>query len=99
MVGRGKGVLFLGRDDPLKSTAPKDQLKAEHEKIIVLLGILQGICAELEAKEDINLLYLEQVNEFMKIFVDKFHHGKEKDLLFQRCGKPGFVENQAPLAN
>ena len=73
----------------MKSTAPTDQLKAEHEKIMILLRILQGICAELEAKRDINPLYLGQVIEFMKIFVDKLHHGKEEELLFPMMRKVG----------
>jgi len=97
MVGRGKGVLFLRREDPLKSTAPTDQLKAEHEKILILLGILKRICAELEAKRDINLLYLGQVIEFIKIFVDKFHHGKEEDLLFPAMRKAGVRREPGPI--
>ena len=97
MVGRGKGVLFLRREDPLKSTAPTDQLKAEHEKILILLGILKRICAKLEAKRDINPLYLGQVIEFMKIFVDKFHHGKEEDLLFPVMRKAGVRRGPGPI--
>ena len=79
----------MRREDLLKSTAPTDQLKAEHEKILIFLGILQRICAGLEAKRDINPRYLGQVIEFIKIFVDKFHHGKEEDLLFPEMRKIG----------
>ena len=81
----------------MKSTAPTDQLKAEHEKIMILLDILQRICAELEAKRDINPLYLGQVIEFMKIFVDKFHHGKEEDLLFPAMRKAGGLRESGPI--
>lgn len=81
----------------MKSTAPTDQLKAEHEKILVFLGILQRICAELEGKRDINPLYLEQVIEFIKIFVDKFHHGKEEDLLFPAIRKAGGLRESGPI--
>ncbi len=97
MVGRGKGVLFLRREDPLKSTTPTDQLKAEHEKILILLGILERICARLEAKRNINPLFLGQVIEFMKIFVDKFHHGKEEDLLFPAMRKAGVRREPGPI--
>ena len=89
--------MFLRREDPLKSTVPTDQLKAEHGKIMILLRILQGICAELEAKRDINPLYLGQVNEFMKIFVDKLHHGKEEDLLFPAMRKAGVRRQPGPI--
>jgi hemerythrin-like domain-containing protein len=79
------------------STAPTEQLKAEHEKILIFLGILQRICAELEAKEDINPLYLGQVIEFMKIFVDKFHHRKEEDFLFPAMRKAGVRREPGPI--
>lgn len=85
------------RQDPLKSMAPTDQLKAEHEKILILLGILERICAWHEAKRDINPFYLGQAIEFMKIFVDKFHHGKEEDLLFPAMQKAGVRREPGPI--
>jgi len=82
----------------LKGTAPTDQLKAEHEKILIFLGIIQRICAGLEAKRDINPLYLGQVIEFIKIFVDKFHHGKEENLLFPAMRKAGGLRESGPIS-
>ena len=73
----------------MKSTAPTDQLKAEHENILSLLGILDRMCAELEAKRDIDPLFLGRVVEFMKTFIDKIHHGKEEELLFPMMRKVG----------
>ena len=81
----------------MKSAAPTDQLKAEHEKILILLGILERIWVGFEAKRDINPLYLEQVIEFIKIFVDKFHHGKEEDLLFPAMRKAGGLRESNPI--
>ncbi len=81
----------------MQSTAPTDRLKAEHEKISTLLGILERICAGLEAKRDINPLYLRQVIEFVKIFVDEFHHGKEEDLLFPAMQKAGVRREPGPI--
>jgi hemerythrin-like domain-containing protein len=89
--------LFLRTEDPLKSTAPTDQLKAEHEKILILLGILERICARLEAKQNINPLFLEEVIQFIKIFIDKFHHGKEEDLLFPAMRKAGVRRQPGPI--
>jgi hemerythrin-like domain-containing protein len=77
--------------------APTDQLKAEHEKILILLGVLERICAGLEAKRNINPLFLGQVIEFMKIFVDKFHHGKEEDSLFPAMQKAGVRREPGPI--
>jgi len=81
----------------LKSAAPTDQLKAEHEKILIFFGILERIWVRFEAKRDINPLYLEQVIEFIKIFVDKFHHGKEEDILFPAMRKAGGLRESGPI--
>lgn len=90
--GRGRG-----REDPLKSIAPTDQLKAEHEKILILLRILERICARLEVRRNINPLYLGQMINFMKVFIDKFHHGKEEDLLFPAMQKAGVRREPCPI--
>ena len=80
--GREKEVL-------LRSTTPTDRLKAEHERILSFLRILGRICTELEAKRDIDPSHLGYAVEFMKVFVDKIHHGKEEDLLFPMMRKAG----------
>jgi len=73
----------------LKSTIPTDHLRAEHENILSFLGILGRMCTGLEAKRSMSFLHLGYAIEFMKIFVDKIHHGKEEGMLFPMMRNAG----------
>lgn len=58
------------------------QLKDEHEGVKVMLGILDQVCKQLGATGNLNNEHFEGILEFLKVFVDKCHHGKEEELLF-----------------
>jgi len=60
-----------------------EQLVDEHRTIKPVLKIIDKICERLESGEDVDPRHLEQIVEFIRIFADKTHHGKEEDLLFQ----------------
>ncbi len=70
---------------------PTEQLKAEHEGIRLMLKILDKVCGKLESAQGFNQEHFSKIIEFLKIFVDKCHHGKEEDLLL-----PAMVEAGAP---
>jgi len=57
---------------------PTVQLKAEHEGVKLMLKILDKVCGK---PEEINTEHFAKILEFLKVFVDKCHHGKEEDLL------------------
>ncbi|MGE5283764.1 MAG: hemerythrin domain-containing protein [Actinomycetota bacterium] len=72
--------------------SPTEQLKEEHEGIRVMLDILAKVCDRLESGARVDQRHLEQILEFLKVFVDKCHHAKEEDILFpamEQAGVPG----------
>ncbi len=71
-----------GKEGGALEMTATDRLKAEHESILSLLGILDRICERFKSKADIDAAYLRQAIEFMKVFIDRIHHGKEENLLF-----------------
>lgn len=72
------------------------QLRDEHEGIKIMLSILEQICKKLEAKGSLNIEHFEGVLEFLKVFVDTCHHGKEEDLLFPALETAG-VPKEGPI--
>jgi len=60
---------------------PTDQLVEEHNAIKLILRVLDKICIKLENNEIINPEVLDSILDFIKIFADKCHHGKEEDRL------------------
>ena len=73
---------------------PTDQLKEEHREILLMLKVLENVCARIQEKVNIDLNHLEGILEFFKIFVDECHHGKEEELLF-----PALVPLERRLIN
>ena len=58
------------------------QLKEEHEGVKVMLAVLERVCRKLEETRHLDQKHFEKILEFLKVFVDRCHHGKEEELLF-----------------
>ena len=70
---------------------PTEQLKAEHEGIKLMLKILDKVCGKLKSAQELNQEHFSKMLEFLRVFVDKCHHGREEDLLM-----PAMVEAGVP---
>jgi hemerythrin-like domain-containing protein len=73
------------------------QLRDEHEGIKSMLSILEQVCQQLGSTGSLNREHFEGILEFLKVFVDKCHHGKEEDLLFPALIALG-VPEEGPIA-
>jgi len=76
---------------------PTDQLKEEHQGILLMLKILEKVCVKLESQEKVDPRHLERIVEFFRVFADKCHHGKEEDLLFPEMEKAGIPKDRGPI--
>ena len=76
---------------------PTEELKEEHQGIQLMLRILEEVCSRLGSKEKVVNEHLQNILEFIKIFVDKCHHGKEEDLLFPEMEKAGISKEHGPI--
>jgi len=63
----------------VKST---DELKKEHKGIELMLRVLKTVAGKLKSGERVNTEHIDSILEFLSIFVDKCHHGKEEEFLF-----------------
>lgn len=77
---------------------PTEELKKDHEAILAMLAILEGVCARLESRRQVNSVHLEQIVEFITVFADRCHHGKEEDLLFPAMEAAGLPRDGGPTA-
>lgn len=76
---------------------PTDQLKQEHQGIELMLKILDKVCLKLESREKVETEHLERILEFIRVFADKCHHGKEEDLLFPEMERAGISKDRGPI--
>ncbi len=77
---------------------PSEQLKAEHEAVLVMLAVLEKICGKLEQGEKIPETHIPNILEFFQVFVDKCHHAKEEEFLFPAYQSAGVLNEGGPIA-
>jgi hemerythrin-like domain-containing protein len=76
---------------------PTEQLKEEHQGIQLMLKILEKVCQRLESGERVDTGHLEKILEFIRVFADQCHHGKEEDFLFPEMEKAGIPKEGGPI--
>ena len=62
--------------------SPKENLREEHGNIMKIFSALQKILPELEHRKEELIIDLELIIDFLEIYTDKCHHGKEENILF-----------------
>jgi len=72
-------------------------LKEEHRAIKLMLSILSEVSQRLEANEKVDPQDLSQMVEFIRVFADRCHHGKEEDLLFPALEETGVPREGGPI--
>ncbi|MGA2404066.1 MAG: hemerythrin domain-containing protein [Syntrophobacteraceae bacterium] len=75
---------------------PIQDLKAEHEGILLMLDILERMSERIVAGKSVPTDHLKQVLDFLQVFVDKCHHGKEEKLLFAAMEEAGVPKEGGP---
>ncbi|MDA8243452.1 MAG: hemerythrin domain-containing protein [Elusimicrobia bacterium] len=78
----------------MKST---EELKAEHEGILLGLRILEEICGRLERGRKVEAAHLDGMAAFIKEFADRCHHAKEETVLFAELEKAGMPREGGPV--
>ena len=74
-----------------------DDLRAEHEGILRMLGILRVMAARIEHGRKIPNEHVESVIDFLRVFADQCHHGKEEDIFFPELERAGIPHEGGPI--
>ncbi len=69
-----------------------DELKAEHALIRTMMGVFSRMCDLMESGEAVDTEHLDQMLDFIVVFVDKYHHRKEEEVFFPRVVALGLRE-------
>lgn len=72
-------------------------LKTEHDAIKVMLRIMRAVSGKLDRGEEVDSQHLEDILEFLSVFADKCHHGKEEGILFQALEAAGMPREGGPI--
>ncbi len=76
---------------------PTEELRAEHEGIVLILDVLEKISENITSGEAVQMEHIKQILDFLQVFVDKCHHGKEEDILFPALEEAGVPNVGGPI--
>jgi hemerythrin-like domain-containing protein len=62
-------------------------LMIEHRLIERMLSVIKGVLAKIESKHEIDPVFVDIAVDFIRVYADQTHHGKEEDILFRELGK------------
>jgi hemerythrin-like domain-containing protein len=74
-----------------------DHLIHEHEAVLKMIKILEAIAQKLDKGENVWASDLEAALNFLRVFVDKCHHGKEENILFPKLVETGIPNEGGPV--
>ena len=72
-------------------------LRNEHDAILRMLDVAEETAGQLEAGKKVPGEILTGLLEFLRLFADQCHHGKEEDLLFPLMEKKGMPRDGGPI--
>ena len=58
-------------------------LMIEHRLIERMLSVVRKVLAEIESKHRIDPVFVDTAVDFIRVYADRTHHGKEEDILFR----------------
>lgn len=78
-------------------TYASEDLKNEHEGVLLGLEILEKMIGKMDSGANLESSDLADMVNFLKLFADKCHHGKEEGLLFPAMEKYGIPNAGGPI--
>jgi hemerythrin-like domain-containing protein len=76
---------------------PTDVLKNEHLEIKEMLSVLNKIVEKAALEQNVSIEDLVDILNFIRIFADKCHHGKEESILFPALENAGIPRYGGPI--
>ncbi|MEX2228887.1 MAG: hemerythrin domain-containing protein [Dehalococcoidia bacterium] len=73
------------------------ELEAEHRVIQKVVGVMAALRHDIADGDELNVTALRNVVEFMRVFGDELHHGKEEEILFPALEAAGVPVKGCPI--
>lgn len=78
---------------------PRGPLMIEHRLIEKMIEIIKNKIPEIKKTKKIDPVFIDTVVDFIRIYADRTHHGKEEDILFRDCLKKNMSGEDTKIMN
>ncbi len=78
---------------------PIGPLMMEHRLIERMIALLKNELQRITSKTEVNSVFINNAVDFMRIYADRTHHGKEEDILFRELKKKKISKQHETMMN
>ncbi|MBN1833263.1 MAG: hemerythrin domain-containing protein [Deltaproteobacteria bacterium] len=72
-------------------------LMIEHRLIERMLSVIKRTLVEIESKREVDPVFVDIAVDFIRIYADQTHHGKEEDILFRELNNKPLNEKDRKI--
>ena len=72
-------------------------LMIEHRLIERMLTVIKRVIAKIESKHEVDPVFVDIAVDFIRIYADRTHHGKEEDILFRELNNKPLNEKDRKI--
>ena len=77
----------------------RGQLMKEHRVIERMLSVIRNAIVEIKSKHKVDPVFVDTAVDFIRMYADRTHHGKEEDILFRDLKKRNLSSNDQRIMN
>ena len=74
-------------------------LMIEHRLIERMLSVIKTALLEIESKQKVDPVFIDIAVDFIRIYADRTHHGKEEDILFKELNNKPLSADDRQIMN
>ena len=78
---------------------PRGPLMIEHRLIEEMIELIKKESSKIRKTKNVDPSFIDIAVDFIRIYADKTHHGKEEDILFRECAKKEMGEADSKAMN
>src|SRR5659263_592413 len=78
---------------------PIAPLMIEHRLIERMINLVRDEIEQIDLEKKIDILFIDAAIDFIKIYADGTHHGKEEDILFRDLSKKQISKQHQKIMN
>ena len=74
-----------------------DTLRTEHRAVSLMLEIMEAVSVRINSGQSVQRQDLDNMTDFLRVFVDRCHHAKEEEILFPILEEAGIPKTGGPI--
>lgn len=74
-------------------------LMIEHRLIERMLSVIKDVLAKIQTKHQVDPVFVDIAVDFIRVYADRTHHGKEEDILFRELKKQSLSAEDRRVMN